>query len=46
MQLNKATRTNIYACDKKTTENHGKNWLDFSDFGQIEVDHFGESGIT
>jgi hypothetical protein len=46
LQPNKATRTNIYACDKKTTKNHGKSWRLFCHFGQIEVAHFGRSGIT
>jgi hypothetical protein len=46
LQPNKATRKSIYACDKKSPGNSGKNRGDFSDFGQIEVAHFGESGIT
>jgi hypothetical protein len=46
LQPNKATRKNIYACDKKTTKNHGENWRFIWHFGNIEVDRFGRSGIT
>jgi hypothetical protein len=46
LQPNKATRKSIYACDKKSPGNHGKYWRFFQDFGQIEVDQSGESGIT